>query len=438
MELPFAGLHQLCSPMLGGVDNLPEPQRDALHVAFGLTSGDAPDRFLVALATLSLLAEVARKRPLLCLIDDAQWLDAASGQVLGFVARRILGESVLMVFGIREPSEEQYLAGLPRLMLVGLGDEDARALLTAGTPGAVDASVRDRIVAETRGNPLALLELPRGMTAVELAGGFAIPPSRDLHGQLEEHFLKRFDALPEATQRLMLVAAADPTGDTGLLWRAAQALEIERAAAAAFGAEQLVDFGSSIRFRHPLVRSAIYSGASLQERRAAHRALAEATDPESHPDRRAWHLASAAAGPDEAVASELERSADRAQSRGGLAAAAAFLRRSVELTENPRLRVDRALTAAQAHVRIGALDEASRLLGGAEADAQDELQRARIDLMCGRVSLGADPRGRSVCPAPRGGETARTVGHRPGPRDLSRCMGWRLGCRSVRGRGAVA
>ena len=393
MELPFAGLHQLCAPMLAAAENLPEPQRDALQVAFGLTSGNAPDRFLVALATLSLLAEVARKRPLLCLVDDAQWLDAASGQVLGFVARRILAESVLMLFGIREPSQEQNLAGLPELRLVGLADEDARALLAAGTPGGVDVNVRDRIVAETRGNPLALLELPRGMSAAELAGGFAVPPTRDLHGQLEEHFLRSLDVLPEATRRLMLVASADPTGDAGLLWRAAQALDIERGAAAAVGAERLVDFGSPVRFRHPLVRSAIYSGASLGDRRAAHLALAEATDRESHPDRRAWHLASAAAGPDEAVAAELERSADRAQSRGGLAAAAAFLRRSVELTQDPRLRVDRALIAAQAHIRIGALDEASRLLGAAEIDAQDELQRARIDLMRGRVSLGADPRG---------------------------------------------
>ena len=395
MELPFAGLHQLCAPMLAAVDNLPEPQRDALHVAFGLTSGDPPDRFLVALATLSLLAEVARKRPLLCLVDDAQWLDAASGQVLGFVARRILAESVLMLFAIREPSEERYLAGLPELMLAGLADEDARALLSAGTPGGVDVNVRDRIVAETRGNPLALLELPRGMTAAELAGGFAVPPSRDLHGQLEEHFLRRLEALPEATRRLMLVASADPTGDAGLLWRAAQTLGIERGAAAAIGAEQLVDFGSPVRFRHPLVRSAIYSGASMEDRRAAHLALAEATDPESHPDRRAWHLASAVAGPDEAVASELERSADRAQSRGGLAAAAAFLRRSVGLTEDPQLRADRALTAAQAHVRIGALDEASRLLAVAQFDAQDELQRARVDLMRGRVSLGTDPRAKA-------------------------------------------
>ena len=392
MELPFAGLHQLCTPMLDRLEGLPDPQQNALRVAFGLTSGDVPDRFLVALATLSLLAEAARKRPLLCLIDDAQWLDAASGQALGFVARRILGESLLMVFGVREPTEDHHLAGLPDLRLRGLADDDARALLVAATPGRVDTHIRDRIVAETRGNPLALLELPKGMTPAELAGGFAVPHSTDLLNHLEGHFLRRLEALPHATQRLMLVAAADPTGEVALLWRATKLLGIGRDAATAGDAEQLLEIGHLVQFRHPLVRSAIYAGASPEERRAAHLALAQSTDPELHPDRRAWHLASAAAGPDESVASELERSAGRAQSRGGLAAAAAFLRRSVALTEDPRLRVERALTAAQAHVRIGALDEASRLLGAAEVDAQDELQRARIDLMRGRVSLGADPR----------------------------------------------
>ena len=392
MELPFAGLHQLCAPMMDQMDPLPDPQRSALRVAFGLESGAAPDRFLVGLATLGLLAEVARKRALLCVVDDVQWLDAASGQVLGFVARRILAESVLMVFAIREPSVDQYLTGLPEMTLAGLADDDARALLSAATPGGVDADVRDRIVAETRGNPLALLELPRGMTRAELAGGFVAPSSTNLLGQLEEHFLRRFDGLPETTRRLLLIAVADPTGDVGLLWRAARRLGMGREVAAPADDEQLVEFGTTVRFRHPLVRSAIYTGATAEERRAAHLALAESTDAELHPDRRAWHLASAAAGPDEAVASELERSAGRAQSRGGLAAAAAFLLRAVALTEDPRLRVERALTAAQAHIRIGALGEASRLLSVAEIDAQDELQRARIDLMHGRVSLGADPR----------------------------------------------
>ena len=311
MELPFAGLHQLCAPMLPKVEALPGPQQHALQVAFGLLAGDAPDRFLVALATLGLLAEVAQKRPLLCVVDDAQWLDAASGQVFGFVARRLLAESVLMMFAVREPTEDKYLAGVPELRLSGLADDDARALLISATLGQVDARIRDRIVAETRGNPLALLELPKGMTVAELAGGFAGPRSGGLPGQLEEHFLRRFEALPEATQRLVLVAAADPTGDVALLWRAARALGIPNDAAIDAEVEQLIAIGVEVQFRHPLVRSAVYAGASDQDRRAVHRALAGAMDPEVDPDRRAWHLALATVGTDEEVASELEKSASR-------------------------------------------------------------------------------------------------------------------------------
>jgi predicted ATPase len=389
MELPFAGLHQVCAPMLHKLDTLPGPQRSALGVAFGLVSGDPPDRFLVALATLSLLAEVALKRPLLCLVDDAQWLDAASGQVFGFVGRRMLAESVLMLFALREPTEDRHLVGLPVLTLRGLTDDDARGLLVAATPGRVDPRVRDRIVAETRGNPLALLELPKGMTAPELAGGFPVPHSRRLPGQLEEHFLRRIEKLPETTQRLMLVAAADPTGDVALLWRAAQTLGIGREAAAGIEAGQLLEIGRQVRFRHPLVRSAIYSGASSEDRRAAHLALAAAIDPQTDPDRQAWHRALAAAGPDEEVASELERSASRAQSRGGLAAAAAFLQRSVTLTQDPGRRADRALAAAQAQVQAGAFDEALRLVAAAEVDAQEELQRARVDLLRGQIAMAA-------------------------------------------------
>jgi DNA-binding CsgD family transcriptional regulator/tetratricopeptide (TPR) repeat protein len=386
MELPFAGLHQLCAPLLAQVEILPGPQRNALRVALGLMSGDAPDRFLVALATLSLLGEAAQKRPLLCLVDDAQWFDAASGQVFGFVGRRVLAESLLMLFAFREPAKDLHLAGLPELRLHGLADADARALLTAAIPGRVDSLVRDRIVAETRGNPLALLELPKGMTAAELAGGFAVPSSTGLPGQLEEHFLRRLEALPEATQRLMLVAAADPTGDVALLWRAARTLGIQQDRAAPAVAGQLVEIGARVRFRHPLVRSAIYSGASAQDRQAVHLALAGAMDPETDPDRRAWHLALAAAGPDEEIASELERSASRAQSRGGLAAAAAFLQRSVALTQDPQRRADRALAAAQAQLNAGAFDEARSMLAAVETVALDELQRARVDLLRGKIA----------------------------------------------------
>ena len=388
MELPFAGLHQLCAPMLDRLDALPDPQQDALRVAFGLTTGRAPDRFLVALAALGLLAEFAQKHPLLCIVDDAQWLDSASGQVFGFVARRLVAESVLMLFGIREPSEERHLVGLPELILHGLANDDAQALLAAAVPGRVDPRVRDRVIAETRGNPLALLELPKGMTAAELSGGFPVPHSRDLPGQLEEHFLRRLETLPEATQHLVLLAAADPTGDVALLWRAAETLGVGREAVVA-DTEQLVEIGAQVQFRHPLVRSAIYSGASSEERREVHLALVAAMDPQTDPDRRAWHRGLATAGPDEEVASELERSAARAQARGGLAAASAFLERSVALTEDSQKRAERALAAAQAQIQAGAFDGAARLLATAESDAQTEFQRARIDLLRGRIASTA-------------------------------------------------
>jgi hypothetical protein len=298
MELPFAGLHLLCAPMLARLEALPEPQRDALCVALGLSSGDAPDRFLVALAVLSLLSAVAEERPLLCLVDDAQWLDGASGQVLGFVARRVLAESVALVFAVREPVSTHELEGLPELPLAGLDDEDARALLARAIPGRLDAPIRDRIVAETRGNPLALLELPRGMSAAELAGGFELPRAGDLPGHLEEHYLRRVDALPDATQRLMLLAAADPVGDATLVWRAAQSLGIATTALEPAKAAELLEIGAGVRFHHPLVRSAVYRSASPEDRQEVHGALAEVSDPEVDGDRRAWHRALAAAGPD--------------------------------------------------------------------------------------------------------------------------------------------
>jgi AAA ATPase domain len=298
MELPFAGLHQLCAPMLEHLDALPEPQRDALRVTFGLMAGQAPDRFLVGLATLSLLAEVALRRPLLCIVDDAQWLDAQSGQVLGFVARRILAESVLLIFGVREPSQDRHLVGLPDLTLPPLTEADARALLQSVVPGRVDAHVRDRVVAETRGNPLALLELPRGMTAAELAGGFAVASTRGIPVQLEEHFARRLESLPPASRRLLLLAAADPSGDANLMWRAAQTLGIESDAADALDDEQLVEIEGNVRFRHPLVRSAIYSRAAPADRRAVHLALAAAVDPQTDPDHRRCRFSGAFRRPD--------------------------------------------------------------------------------------------------------------------------------------------
>ena len=396
MELPFAGLHRLCAPMLARLDALPDPQQAALRVSFGLSSGEAPDRFLVAMAALTLFAEVAEERPLLCLVDDAQWLDAATFQVLGFIARRLLAESVAIVFAVREPSDERELAGLPELSLGGLQDDEARALLSTVIPGRLDDRVRDRLVAETRGNPLALLELQRGRSAGALAGGFELPGAGTLPSQIEDHFRQRMVALPEATQRLVLLAAADPVGDSTLLWRAAATLGIERQAAEPAAAEQLLDVGAQVRFRHPLVRSAVYGAASLTDRRAVHGALAAATDPETDPDRRAWHRAHSAIAPDEEVAGELIDSASRAQGRGGIAAAAAFLERAVTFTPDPGQRASRALTAAQMKLEAGDLSAAGALLAAADAGPLDELGQARTQGV--RAQIAFDTRRGSDAP----------------------------------------
>jgi DNA-binding CsgD family transcriptional regulator len=385
MELAFAGVHQLCAPMLGRLQRLPARQRAALRTAFGLGPGSVPDRFLVGLAVLSLLSEVAEEHPLLCLVDDAQWLDHASAQVLGLVARRLAAESVGLVFAARVPGEA--LAGLPELVVEGLQEADARALLEAALTGPLDDQVRDRLVAETGGNPLALLELPRGLTPAELAGGFALPGALPLPGRIEASFRRRLEALPEETRSLLLVAAAEPVGDPVLVWRAAERLGVGTQAATPAAEAGLLEVGARVRFRHPLVRSAAYRSASLQERQDLHRALAEATDPTLDPDRRAWHRAHATPGPDEEVASELERSAGRAQARGGLAAAAAFLQRSVALTRDPARRMQRALAAAQVNLQAGAFDAALGLLATAETGTLDEFQRARVDLLRAHVAF---------------------------------------------------
>src|SRR4051794_24015476 len=381
MELPFAGVHQLCAPMFERLDALPEPQRNALSVALGLRSGTAPDRFLVALAVLSLLSAVADERPLLCLVEDAQWLDNASGQVLGFVARRLLAESVAIVFAAREPNTKRAFDGLHEVRLAGLDEEHARDLLTGATPGRLDDQIRDRIVAETGGNPLALLELPRSMSSAELAGGFDLPATADLPGHIEEHYLRRIDALPESSRQLVLLAAAEPVGDATVAWRAADFLEIERSALAAATEANLLEIGAQVRFRHPLVRSAVYRAATDRERQAVHGALADATDRVLEPDRHAWHRAQAAPGPDEDLAVELEQSAGRAQARGGFAAAAALLTRAADLTIDGTLRAERMLAAAQLNLQAGAFDAALGLLASAEAGPLDELGRARVDLL---------------------------------------------------------
>jgi DNA-binding CsgD family transcriptional regulator len=385
MELAFAGLHQLSAPMLSRLGRLPAPQRQALRTAFGMSSAPAPDQFLIGLSVLSLLSDVADEQPLLCLIDDQQWLDRASAQVLAFVARRLGAEAVGMVFASRVPGVE--LAGLPELVVSGLPTADARALLDLALPGSLDARVRDQIVAETRGNPLALMELPRGLTSAELAGGFGLPAAAPLAGAVEESFRRRRATLSAEAQLLLLLAAADPTGDPALVWRAAQRLGISAVAAADATEAGLVEIDTRVRFRHPLVRSATYWSASPSERQAVHGALAEVTDRGLDPDRRVWHLAEAASGPDEDVAEELERCADQVRARGGLAAAAAFLERAALLTLDPARRAGQALAAAHTKVQAGALDAATDLLAMAEAGPLDELQRARVDLLRAQLAF---------------------------------------------------
>ncbi len=387
MELAFASLHQLCGPLLDRLDRLPPPQRQAMEIVFGKSAGAAPDRFLVGLAVLSLFATVAEERPLLCVVDDAQWLDQTSGQTLAFVARRLLAEPVGIVFGAREPGEE--LRHVPELEVQGVRNGDARALLSSAVRFKLDEAVRDRIVAETRGNPLALLELPHGLTPAQLAGGFGLLGAHALTGRIEESFVRRLELLSDDARRLLLVAAAEPVGDPLLLWRAAERLGIGPADAEAAEAEGLLAIGGRVTFRHPLVRSAMYRSVAAEDRRAVHLALAEATDRETDPDRRAWHLAAAAAGPDEQVALELERSAGRAQARGGLAAAAAFLRRAVALTTDPARRAVRALAAAQASLLAGEFEAALGLAATAGAGPLDEFQRALADLLRAQVTFAA-------------------------------------------------
>ncbi len=386
-ELAFAGLHQLCAPMLGRAERLPLPQQDALRTAFGLVAGPPPDRFIVGLAALNLLSEVAAERPLICLIDDEQWLDQASAQALGFAARRLGADPVGLVFATRVPGTE--LAGLPELQVEGLPEEDARALLDSALAGPLDEQVRDLIVAETRGNPLALLELPEGLSPAELAGGFGLPCAAPPAGRVGHAFDRQLAALPAQARRLVVLAAADPSGDRALVWRAAALLGIGVQAGESAAEAQLVEFGGRVRFRHPLARFAAYHAASLRERREAHAALAQVTDEVADPDRRAWHRAQATAAPDEEVAVELERAAGRAQARGGLAAAAAFLERSVALTTDLARQADRALAAAQVSLQAGGFGNALDLLAAAEASPLDEFDSARVDLLRGQVAFAS-------------------------------------------------
>jgi DNA-binding CsgD family transcriptional regulator len=398
MELPFAGLYELCGPLLGRLDRLPEPQREALSVAFGLTFGNSPDRFLVALAALGLLAAAAGERQLLCIVDDAQWLDQASAQVFGFVGRRLFAERVALVFAAPSPATPpDHLAGLPELRLEGLDSEAAQALLESVVSGPLDAAVRDRIIEETGGNPLALLELSQGLTAAELAGGFALPDSRQIPSRIEDEYRQRLAGLPVGAQRLVMLAASDPVGDATLVLRAARRLGLDTTVGDLIAEAGLVEIRGSVRFRHPLVRSAAYGLAAADDRRAAHAALAAVTDPKVDPDRRAWHLAQAAAGPDPHVAEELVGSAGRALQRGGVAAAAAFLERAVALTPDPEVRTSRAVAAAKAKYAAGDFEAVQALLAAAEAGPIDTTLDAEVERIRAQVAF-ALKRGRDAPP----------------------------------------
>jgi DNA-binding CsgD family transcriptional regulator len=387
MEFAFAGLHQLCAPMLDLAGRLPGPQQAALATAFGRSDGDPPARFLVGLALLSLLAEAAEESPLICLVDDVRWLDEISGQTLAFVARRLLAERVAMVFAARDASAGPDLTGLPELLVRGLSEGDASTLLESVIKGPLDARVRGRIIAETRGNPLALLELPRAWTSAELVEGFDRHDSMSLTGRMELSFEHRLDALPDDARRLLLIAAAEPLGDPILLWGAAQMLGLGAAAADPAQGAGLIEIGARVQFRHPLVRAAAYRRASVEDRHEAHRALAEVTDRARDADRRAWHRAHATASADEEIAVELVESAERAKKRGGLAAAGALLARASELTPAPALRAERTLAAATVKRESGSLDAALALLSAVEIGPPDPLRSAKVIHLRGQIAF---------------------------------------------------
>jgi DNA-binding CsgD family transcriptional regulator len=391
MELAFGGLHQLLAPLLEQLQSLPRPQRDALGTAFGIASGPPPARLHVALAALGLLSECAVERPLLCVVDDEQWLDRASAQALAFIARRLEAESVGLVFAARSPSTE--LVGVPELTVEGMDEDDASELLDSVLAAPLDARIREQLVSETRGNPLAIVEAIRGSTPAELAGGFRVPAG--VTAAIEDEYRRRLEALPAETRLLLTVAAADPTGEPLLVWRAAAALGVEREAVSPASDAGLLDIGGRVRFRHPLVRSLVYGSAALQERQRAHRALAEVSDPVADPDRRAWHRAYGSPGPDDAIAGELERAAGRALGRGGLAAAAAFLERAAAMTLDHADRRRRLLAAATAKRDAGAFDAALRLLAALEAGPTDS-RDAEIDRLRGQIALEQQHGGEAV------------------------------------------
>ncbi len=397
MELGFAGLHQLLVPFVGRLERLPGPQREALGSAFALIDGPAPNLFLVGLATLTLLADAAAKRPVLCVFDDAQWIDQASARALGFVARRLFADRIGMLFAVRETDERvAALEGLTELPVGGLPEDDARALLNSVAAGGLDQRTAERILLETGGNPLALVELGGELSAGQLGGRSPLPEPLPLGRRLEGRFLARVRTLPQETQTLLLLASLQQHGDPEQLWRAAASLGVGPGAADLPELDRLITFAPRVTFGHPLVRSAVYQGATARARRRAHQALATACDPERDPDRRAWHLGSAAAGPDEEVAAELERSAERARGRGGWASNAAFLHRAAELTPDPRCRAERELAAATAKLTAGDPTAARALLEVANPELADPLARAQARRLDGAIRLGTGHLGESA------------------------------------------
>jgi DNA-binding CsgD family transcriptional regulator len=386
VELPYAALHQLCGKMLHLADRLPPPQADALGIALGQKSGEVPDRFHVSLAVLGLLSEAAREQPMLCLIDDAQWIDQPSLFALAFAARRVDADSLALVFTTRESLSS--MAGIYEVTVGGLPDTDARELLASVVPGQLDERVRDQIIAETRGNPLALLELPHGLNTEELAGGFGFPKPVALSSRLEDGFLRRVRGLPEPTQLLLLLAASEPLGDPELLRRAGRALGLTDGHAVAAEVEGLFQIRERATFRHPLVRSAIYRAAPEDDRHRVHRALAGATDPDADADRRAWHRAHATFGPDDALADELERSASRAQARGGPSAAAVFLERAAALASDRARRATLIISSAELHYDAGSYRAAGDLLAGVNVEPLADLHQVRAERLRSRLLLG--------------------------------------------------
>ncbi|XVV16209.1 helix-turn-helix transcriptional regulator [Actinoplanes sp. CA-131856] len=395
-EIAYSALQRLCAPLAGELDRLPAPQRAALSVAFGLSAGQTPELLVLGMATLGLLS--AHGRPVVCLIDDVQWLDRLSGLILAFVARRLKAESVALVFGARDPAPEPILTDLPEITVEGLPEAEAGELLDAVLTGPVDARVRDRILAETRGNPLALLELTRGLSAAELAFGFGGCAPAPLEGRVEAGFRRRIAALPAPTRMALITAAVEPVGDVLLLGRALDRLGLSLEAAAPAEIDGLIEIGTAVRFSHPLVRSAAWRSAGVPELREVHRALAEATDGDRDPDRRAWHRAHATVGPDQEVATELEKSADRALARGGRSAAAAFLERAAELTRDQKRRGALLVAAAGTRAHAGSYAQVPDLLAAAEIGPLSELDRARVERLRAHVAF-AVTHGRESGPA---------------------------------------